>query len=50
MTPVLQIEDSVVEDLVRRKQDLTAIDYYGDKFCPSSQRDDMHNTSSDSVS
>jgi len=32
---MLQIEDSVVEALVRRKPDLTAIDYYGDKFCQS---------------
>jgi len=36
LTYVWQIEDSVVEDLVRRKQDLTAIDYYGDKFSQSS--------------
>jgi len=40
-----QIEDSVVQDLVRRKQDLTALDYYGDKFSQSSQLDATDNTS-----
>ena len=28
-----------MQDLVRRKQDLTALDYYGDQFAPSSQPD-----------
>jgi len=39
-----QIEDSVVQDLVRRKQDLTAIDYYGDVFSRSSQPDSVNST------
>ena len=45
-----QIEDSVVEDLVRRKQDLTAIDYYGETFSRSLQLDAMHTISDTSDS
>jgi len=45
-----QIDDSVVEDLVRHKQDLTAIDYYGEKFPHSSQLDAIHSTSDTSDS
>jgi len=36
---VRQIEDSIVQELVRRKPDLTAFDYYGDQFSPSDATD-----------
>lgn len=39
------IQDSVVEALVRCKRDLTAIDYYGDKFSGNSPQDAVQHIS-----